>query len=313
MMVKLTCCVLGCLLLLAPVTSFGQVSGLALEVQPNKPAYVLGEPVELRFRVINRSVSPVSLPGGADVRLGNLRVFVAYENEGFKEYLGPGWGTKDTAGGRPIQLNPGGSLQTEATILYNRVVATAHLNERAARPIVQKYIQSAYALARPGTCRIKATLYDSRFANQVESSPAQIQVGEPQGVDLQVWNVLRNDADYGHFIQTGSGRGHPTSAKTRQIVQTLESIVNSYPASTYAEGIRRSLSSHQSSLEKLRSKGIIPALERSRSRPDVSWRRPHRPAAETGCRGRFSRILVRRLGVLIVLAPMLLAVGGCGR
>jgi hypothetical protein len=258
MKTMLNCSMLGSMLILAPVTAFGQVSGLALQVQANKQAYILGEPVGLRFTVTNRSNSRISLPGGADVQRGSLRVFIAYESDGYKQYIGPKWGTIDIVGGRPTELNPGASLQTEATVLYHHSFPTAHLNQRSAGQITQKYIETVYALARPGTYRIKAVLSVSRSANLVESSPIQIQVSEPRGVDLQVWNVLRNDADYGYFLHTGGPNGHPTSARTRQIVQTLEGIVTSYPTSTYAANIRQSLSSYRASLDRLRRKGIIP-------------------------------------------------------
>lgn len=232
-------------------------SRLVLEVQSDEESYILGEPVALDFRVINGSKAPVFLYEGSDVWQGHLKVLIAYEDEGYKEYRGPRWGLKDVRGMGSIKLAPGDFFETEATILYNHRFETGHLNETSAKGITEKYIGTEYALAKPGKYHIKAILYDSGFVNEIESEPIQISVNEPQGIDLEVWNKFKSDAEYAYFIQTGGPKGHPTSAKTRQIVETLEKIVSSYPGSTYAQSIRPSLSSHYSSLEELKKKGLI--------------------------------------------------------
>ena len=104
-----------------------RTSGLLLETRANKTTYVLGEPVTLEFLVTNRSGSPVTLGGMPDVWRGSIDVFVAYGDEGYREYRGPRWGLDDTVDPAPAVLAPKASYRTSATLLYNHRIATAHL------------------------------------------------------------------------------------------------------------------------------------------------------------------------------------------
>jgi hypothetical protein len=232
-------------------------SQLDLNVQPDKKSYFLGELVGLKFRVVNKSDAPVVLRGGADVWHGLLKVLIAYNDEQYREYLGPGWGLKDVAGMAETEITVGGVFETEATVLYNHRLETGHLSELYTKQAVQNRVDTEYALIRPGIYRIKAVLYDSQFENKIESEPIQISVSEPRGDDLEVWNVIKADPEYGYFIQTGSPKSHPEAAKSKQLVQVLEKVVNSHPQSRYAETIRPSLSKYNSTLEVLRKKNLI--------------------------------------------------------
>jgi hypothetical protein len=234
-----------------------QFDALVLEVQANKKSYILGEPVGLKFKVTNRSSAPMVLHGGADVWHGLLGVLIAYGDDEFKRYLGPRWGLTDSIGKSSIPLAPGDLFETEASILYNHRVETDHLNEDAARQAAKGRIETEYALIKPGRYRIKAILYDSDLKSKIESKPIQVSVEEPQGADVEVWSTLKSNAEYAYFIQTGSPKGHPTAAKTKQMVQALEKLIDSYPASRYVESIHHSLSRYRSELEELKKRGVI--------------------------------------------------------
>lgn len=232
-------------------------SGLVVEVQSDKEDYLLGELVALKFRVINTSKAAVHIPKQTGVLLGNLQVFITYENGKFRRYRGPQWGTRDIWGTQPITLAPGAVYETEATILYNNRFETRHLNEAAAKPIIEEYIDTEYVLPKPGTYRIKATLSSDSSA-KIESKPIEIKITEPQSIDdVAIWDVFKSDPEYAYFIQTGSLRRHSMDPKTRQMVETLERLVSFYSTSGYAGHIRSALSKHYSRVSNLKKQGLI--------------------------------------------------------
>lgn len=225
--------------------SLAQTDSLVLEVRVDKERYVLGEAVALTFRLINRSTSTVTLASAPDVKNGRLGVLIAYEGGDFKGYLGPGWGIRDAVSREPFRLLPGGSFETQATILFNHVMPTGHLSPLYAKQINQDRISDEYALSAWGTYRIKAVVSNSRDGSQLESQPLTLLVDEPYGADLEVWNVLKTDGDYGYFLQTGGPRRPLAAAKTEQILRTLQSLSELWPTSRHLGGIRTALSNYQ--------------------------------------------------------------------
>ena len=181
----------------------------------------------------------------------------ASEDLRYKEYRGPGWGLRDVAESGSITLRPGQAHRTRATILYNHGVETEHLNARRAKEIREQFLGTGYALGTPGRYRIKARLYGHRFVNYIESAPIEITVSEPTGIDREVWEVLKTDPEYGYFIQSGGPKGHPTTPRNVQMMETLEKIANDQPLSRYTEGINQSLSKHRAVLEDLRGRGLV--------------------------------------------------------
>jgi hypothetical protein len=226
------------------------IGQLAVEIAADKQSYLPGELIGLKFNVTNRSDQSVALPGEASVWDGHLKVFVAYQDEEYKEYRGPGWGLKDVVRFNPIVLAPGVSHETEATILYHKGKGVRHLSAVYQKQIVEKEMTGGYALAEAGGYRIKAVLYDFNYAYRIESEPIRIVIEEPVGADLKVWNRLKENSDYGRFIQTGSA-GKPSTAESRQLVENLTEIADAYPESNYLKGIRLGLSKHASILERL--------------------------------------------------------------
>ena len=225
--------------------------GLTLEVQADKESYLPGEMNTLHFRIINKSNTSTSLYRGSTVWDGNLRVFIADNNGGFREYFGPSWGTKDTYYKDPIRLAPNQSFETEVTVLWNHRLDTAHLNKIYAKNVDGERIKTNYALTDPGTYYIKAILYNPLTQNVVESESIQVTVEEPQGADLEIWNKIKVDGNYGLFIQTGGLMEHPKGAKTVKVANDLENVLSQHPDSRYANSIRSSLSKRKEALDRL--------------------------------------------------------------
>jgi hypothetical protein len=254
-------------LLFSPLTSHGQAKNtaapahgqLALQLRSEKARYLPGEPIVLKFDVLNKDDGSVVLQGGADVWRGQLKVFIARPGEGFKEYLGPQWGIKDVAGGA-VTIAPRGLYETEATILYNHRAETSHLSELYAAQVGSERLGSEYAVAAPGRYRIKAVLHVAESGARIESAPISVGVDEPEGDDLRVWNEIKDDATYGYFIQTGDIKAHPNSPKAKRVVEKLDYLVTSYPDSRYTAHIRSSLAKFRAIVteESVRSKSSRP-------------------------------------------------------
>jgi hypothetical protein len=230
----------------APRESFNRV---VLEIRAHRKSYLAGEPVRLEFRAINRADAPVLLPGGSDVWYGHLKVLIAYEAEGYREYRGPGWGLRDVLDAGSIKLRPGGVFKTEATVLYSHPFRTV------SKELATQYVATEYALGRAGTYQIKAVLSDEEFEDEIESQPIEVVVEEPHGTDREVWNELKTNPEYGYFIQTG-GKGHPGSVRTAEVVEGLDRIVTSYPKSRYVKSIAPSLRKYRLLREELRKQGV---------------------------------------------------------
>jgi|SRR5919109_477721 hypothetical protein len=231
---------------------------LVLEVQPNKQTYLLGEPVALKFNVINGSNDVVVLPDRPSVWRGGLGVFIPYQDGGFKGYLGPRWGLEDTRGDNPLPLASGQSYETSASILYNHRFETGHLSEVYAKETRQKHIDTEIAFPKPGVYRIKAILaLDSK--NEIESKPVTIEVAEPYTLDdVEVWNVLKSDPEYAYFIQTGGFRASSgADPKSKQMVENLERLLSLYPTSTYSQAIRDALSKQRAAIQNLKKAGLL--------------------------------------------------------
>jgi hypothetical protein len=223
---------------------------LSLQVKSDKQSYLPGEMLTLDFRILNNSSVPVTLPRSVDVRTGYLRVFIAEESGQYDQYIGPRWGMSDVMRRKEVLLAPGESYETSATVLHNKTVETAHLSVTAAAEVAKGRIRTEYVLPKPGMYSIKAALYDDAMMNRIESEPISVLIEEPQGVDLEVWNKIKDDGDFALFMQTGEIKERPNGPKTKQVVETLGSIEKAFPTTRYVGGIRSGLAKRRSILDK---------------------------------------------------------------
>lgn len=223
---------------------------LTLQVKADKESYLPGEIITLNFKVLNSSKEPVLLSKSSNVHTGHLQVFIADESNQYNQYSGPRWGLADVIGGRYITLSPGESFETTATVLHNRRIETSHLSKTAAAELKKGRVQTEYVMPQPGMYFIKAVLIDDALANRIESEPIGIVIEEPQGADLEVWNKIKSDGDYGLFIQTGEIAERPDGPKTKEIMGALKEIENSHPTSKYLGHIRAALAKQRAIVEK---------------------------------------------------------------
>lgn len=227
---------------------------LKLEVHAESNSYLPGEPVNLKFRIVNEGDDEVEVSPGLDVMTGYLQVFIADGEGEYRQYIGPRWGLKDIAFGRRTRLKKNEFIETEASVLWNHVAPTSHLNERAAARAAEGKITSVYALPREGSYSVKAVLWEPESGQRIEAKPIRISIEEPEGEDLQIWGGLKNSGAYALFMQTGDVDKHPESEAARELVREMERLVESHPNSRYAAHIRRGLEKYAKRLEKLRER-----------------------------------------------------------
>jgi hypothetical protein len=218
---------------------------LQLQIQVDKDRYLPGQVITVNFKILNNTNQTLMLDPGANVKTGRLQVFVSDGNDEFLQYTGPRWGLLDGIAKGSIEVQPQKFVETSATVLHNRVVATYHLNKHAAKELTKGRIDTEYAFPRPGVYYIKAKLFDRGYVSHIESEPVKILIDEPQGPDLDIWNTLKTNGAYALFLQTGEISGHAKDPKADEIVQLLEDLVKRYPTSKYADTLRTCLAKRQ--------------------------------------------------------------------
>lgn len=218
-----------------------EIRGLRLEIQIDKDHYLPGEMITVQLKITNASDSPIALPPNGDVLSGGMHILVAEASGQFRDYKGPRWGLRDGAAGRATTLAPGESVRSSATVLYNRVTSTSHLNGLYAAQVKNDAIDTEYALPHAGAFQFKARLIDERFSDAIESVPVDIVIDEPSGPDLVIWNRIKDDGAFGYFFQTGEVLGRSQSPTIREIESIFDKLESLYPTSRYAKNIRASL------------------------------------------------------------------------
>ena len=232
------------------------LAGVAVDVRPDKKAYVLGEPVTLKIRIANQSSRAVAIPAAADVWVGHVEVFIAAPGRDYEQYTGPGWGVRDVINGGTRVLEAGQSWTTEAVMLYNHGVAIAHLSAAARADAAGRILESGFAFRSPGLYRIKVLLHGSGFADAVGSDAVEITAREPHGNDRIVWTALNRSPEVAYFLHAGEHKGHPLASNSLATVELLQQLAAEHPSSRYADAIQGRLAAHERALERLRDRGL---------------------------------------------------------
>jgi hypothetical protein len=218
---------------------------LGLSVIPSKANYALGEIVNLSFRLTNESEDNVSILGNLQTSDGSLSVYISRDGKNFNKYTHSKWGVKDSKW-QPIKLLPSESVDTLASILWNKKPETQGLNPEVAEKATEGRILSHYAFPESGTYYVKASyyIYFIKEINPVlvESEPVEITIEEPVGENLEVWNKIKDNGDFAYFIQECDFRIPSYKTEERAKFQKdIEQILNQYPDSFYAQSLRQSL------------------------------------------------------------------------
>jgi hypothetical protein len=174
--------------------------------------------LDLAFRLVNVSGSDVSLDTPSET-VGTVQLLIAGQGD-FRTYLGPGWGTEDS-------VRTPGTLKKDSSI------------DMSLRVLYQVQRGQPYTFPAAGTFRLKVTYQDSSVCSAATTTPVlTVQVTQPTGDDLSVWNAIKDCKQCAYFLHTAhAGK----SAVYQNALALLRSLVVQYPSSRYAKLIRQQL------------------------------------------------------------------------
>jgi hypothetical protein len=201
-------------------------TGLTLKVSFPNDTYILGEPLIAHLELKNNSSNSVVILDKFSVETGHIRLKGIRSDGTIVRFGNPRWGVEDWVG--KSTLMPFGSIKTTAGILWyadEKMNADFRLKEKGEYTIVAEY----------------SVFYDNGHFNpiQIQSSPVRINIEDPLGEDLAVWNLIKADGNFAFFLQEGdlpSKRLAPEQIES--FSRTAQNILNKHPNSVYAPYIR---------------------------------------------------------------------------
>lgn len=210
---------------------------IQLALRTTSETYTLGEMVDVGFELKNTSgvALDMEMP---NVYKGNVRLFVSADGATFSEYVGPNWARVSTSTNSK-KVAAGESLESAASMLFNRRYNTGHLSPLYADRSRKGRIGTDFAIMEPGAYWLKA-IYSHGDA-KTESEPLLIHVLEPQGEDAAVWERIKLNGAYAYFLQTGDVKYHPASPQADEFIELVRDIVEEFPASETTERFQQNL------------------------------------------------------------------------
>jgi hypothetical protein len=246
------------LVLLIAASSYAlKGSQLELIVRSEKPSYSLGELPFFEFEVKNTSSKDIIIVNSLRTAEGYLSVWISKDGKIFEKYDHLKWGI----GEREIiaTLKPKQTTTTNrASVFWNSKPkfsnsVSSDIAERASAG----RILTDYAFPEAGTYYIKAsyTIFLGGQAEgvRIESSPVEINITEPTGDDLKVWNKIKENGDFAYFIQEGDFliSSYKTDKRSK-LRKEAEEIISQYPDSLIVKQMEKSLQQLRTTEEKMR-------------------------------------------------------------
>jgi hypothetical protein len=181
-----------------------------MRISPAKQEYILGEPVKFDRRITVPEGVRTSFESDTQ---GAFEVFVSTGNGEFLRYRFGGWITSH-----------GFDM-----ILFNAKPKTYHLSDYGRREAEKGMILTDYAFPEPGEYRIKASYGFVREGRStmdtVWSNVITIRVKEPEGDDLIVWELMKEDPRIGYFMMKGEAPRNTQDA----VLAKVDRITSEYP------------------------------------------------------------------------------------
>jgi len=220
-------------------------SEIELSLSIQNGVFRLGEIIPLEATIVNNASIPVRIEGDSRYAVA-IKIKAPGEKE-FRRYVAPGPDFTLDGIYVPIQINPGQVFSSQNKVLWNSSAASQvrNLSADAAESYTRGQILTDYAFPKAGTYYVKAVagvFFKGKEAITIESKPVQITVEEPQGEDLEVWNKIKNDGEFGHFLQEGKmTHGYHKPEDVERFQNEVDHILADYPNSLYAQPLRESL------------------------------------------------------------------------
>lgn len=236
--------------------SISENQKLTAKISASKSEYILGEEVELNFKLLRIGEAEKNTQAN---QCGYLRLQIAKENESFNDYFGAKWQTENCEVKIPQQTDS--FFEANEKLLWNVKPEVSHLNSEAAKRVSKGRIMTDYAFPNAGTYFVKAivTLPDEN-KTKIESEPIQIFISEPTGDDLKVWNSIKDNGEIVYFIQQGRFLTI-NETEGKRLSQQIEKIVADYPGGILANQLNQSLEKFNAN--EIKRKGFVEKLKQN--------------------------------------------------
>lgn len=229
---------------------------LELVIRSERTSYSLGEPIQFDFEIKNTSNKNIVILNGLGHLDGYLSVWISKEGKPFEKYDHTKWGIMDSS--KITTVRPNESVINKALIFWNNKpkFSNSVASDIAERASVGR-IMTDYAFPEAGTYYVKASYSifeaDQAEAMRIESPPVKINITEPTGDDLKVWNIIKDRGEFAYFIQESEFpiSSHKTRERT-EFEEEIQQIVDRYPNSLIVNQMERSLQRFRASEEKIR-------------------------------------------------------------
>jgi hypothetical protein len=230
---------------------------LKLDVIPGKTSYVVGEVVYLSIKLSNVSEDKVAIINNWVIPSQGVKILVSNDLKTFNEYKGDKL-IADGIGQRTT-LSPTEDISTSRSVLWNDKPNLNGLNRDVAENAAKGRILTDYAFPSPGKYYVKASdvihlnSRDQPNTVALESEPIEITIEEPAGVNLEVWNQIKDSCEFANFIQFGSPCIPVYKTNERvEFVKKVEHLLLNYPESFYTDSLRKSLEKFKETNAKLK-------------------------------------------------------------
>lgn len=211
---------------------------LKLTLRASKEAYKLGEKIDFSIRLSNTGKTNLHLMDEFGTGTGFLHLECTKNGKDFFGCSDPSWGTLDFVN-PTTRLKSGETIFTSTSILWDWKVQD-----------VPTYIfleSNVYYV----TARYTAHLQNENgeiVQYELKSEPIKIEIMEPQGEDLEVWNKIKEDGNFAYLIQYGEIRIPSYKTEERvKFTQKVWEIISTKPNSFYAQSLHASLEKFKAS------------------------------------------------------------------
>ena len=193
-----------------------EFDSLKLKVVPEKTSILLGEPLVLKVKLANPTLSSIATHRTIDPGYGTIQVYFSRPGGELRRYLGPSWGTGEQAPA-VTQLAPSESVYGELTVLFNTTIPGRDDLHGEPTPINE-----------PGTYQVVVEFYDVRFQHKIVAPRFEVQVSSPTGKAEQAyWQEVQADPNLAYFLQTGSLR------RGQNVVKKVEQLMSEHPGAVH--------------------------------------------------------------------------------
>lgn len=207
---------------------------LKLKLRTNKSAYMLGEPINFIFELKNISVEKIHLNDEFSVYSGMVNLQVSLDGINYIRSNSSDWGLVDyTSNG--VIIEPEQILSSTGNILSRKSIDNQP--EFLFYQPAKLFFKFDYTFVLKDNLTEKYTL---------ASEPVEVNLFEPSGEDLIVWNKIKSNGNFAYFILRGSPAIPMNKVAERErFIKEVNQIITDHPTSLYTAMLMTNLEKYR--------------------------------------------------------------------